>query len=212
MSSNIIDLYGNQVADIKGLRKVIFAINQWTGCEYAVVHAPDWLWPNGRNSPSLLEQLATNKRRFINNDSVFREIEGGFDRLATDVFDRMPEKAIVVNDTLVSLRKVVEAKCSPGHAHSYGSRLTAKIVASLLGWDFVDAADVVHFENDALDLKTTRERIAQRLAGQKTVLSTGYGTRTSTGEIVCFPDTFQADMRDIIEGCLRAERQRRRVA
>lgn len=84
-------------------------------------------------------------------------------------------------------RAAIQRKCSAAFAAGRGEYLSARLLAQLLGFRFVDAADCVRFtEGGALDRAATRREMLHCLCGEPFVLPGFYGADAANRAFV-FP-------------------------
>jgi aspartate kinase len=83
-----------------------------------------------------------------------------------------------VKDDLAEIRSRLAA-AGPDYAASRGEWLSAQLLAEFLGWEFLDAAELVRFSADGrLDSEATRAAISARLGGRpRSVIPGFYGAR-----------------------------------
>jgi aspartate kinase len=88
--------------------------------------------------------------------------------------------------TLAEVRAKIEGGAGPDYAASRGEAIHGRVVAALLGAEYVDAADVVKFDRSGrLDLKTY-ELIKARCSGGGRYVIPGFYGSTASGEIKTF--------------------------
>lgn len=88
----------------------------------------------------------------------------------------------VVNDVKAQIRNVREEAFTA----SRGEYLCAKLLASVFGFEFVDAADIIEFKDGKLCLDKSVELILSRLAGVKHAIIPGFYGSDDFGRIVTF--------------------------
>ncbi len=85
------------------------------------------------------------------------------------------------------IRENFGKKIGRDYAASRGEYLNGKIMASYLGFDFIDAAEVVRFDEDGSFLgDVTNELLAARLEGTKGAVIPGFYGAKDSGKIVTF--------------------------
>ena len=85
------------------------------------------------------------------------------------------------------LKKHLEQNPSPDYMASRGEYLNSKIIASYLGYTFIDAAEVIFFqENGALDEQKTYQTLAMRLMGADHAVVPGFYGALPDGTIHTF--------------------------
>jgi aspartate kinase len=173
---------GSSVADAAQLRKVESIVNGDPDRQVVVVSAPGKRSPDDSKITDLLYRC---------HDCVARGVSFG------DVFSTIAEryKGIVralglsfdFEHELELIRSGIEAARTPDFAASRGEYLSARIVAELLQSDFVDAIDIVQFnEEGRLSVDGTGSNIRQRLQGGKRVVVPGFYGSAPDGSIRTF--------------------------
>ncbi len=91
-----------------------------------------------------------------------------------------------ISSDIETIYKDMKAGAGEDYVKSRGEYLSGKLLASYLGWKFVDPADVIKFTNSAeLDQKKTYELIRAVCAGEKSVLPGFFGS-DDDGTIITF--------------------------
>ena len=86
-----------------------------------------------------------------------------------------------------TIREDFGKKIGREYAASRGEFLNGKIMAAYLGFEFVDAAEVIRFNEDGtFDDDTTNELLAERLKESKGAVIPGFYGATEAGRIVTF--------------------------
>lgn len=85
------------------------------------------------------------------------------------------------------IRENFGKKIGRDYAASRGEYLNGKIMAAYLGYEFIDAADVIRFgENGSFDEETTNQLLAKRLEDSKGAVIPGFYGAKADGTIVTF--------------------------
>ncbi len=93
--------------------------------------------------------------------------------------------------TLADEFSIIEKNFKDGagrdYAASRGEFLNGKIMAEYLGYEFIDAAEVIFFdENDEFDAEKTNEVMTERLAGMKNAVIPGFYGSKPDGKVKTF--------------------------
>jgi len=174
---------GTSLASAEAFRKVKAIMEQDDRRCFAVVSAPGKRDAADHKITDLL---------YACHDRVSRG--EGFDDLFAQISDRY--RSIVaglgleldLESLLDEIRGRIPQQSQPDYAASRGEFLNAVILAALLGYEFVDALDLIRFnENGFLDLVATERLIAEKLPpGTRAVIPGFYGTMPD-GSIKTFP-------------------------
>lgn len=85
------------------------------------------------------------------------------------------------------IRENFQKKAGVDYAASRGEFLNGKIMASYLGFEFIDAAEVVRFNDDGtFNDKVTNDLISERLKDKHTVVIPGFYGSKADGTVVTF--------------------------
>ncbi len=85
------------------------------------------------------------------------------------------------------VRERIQSGASADYAASRGEYINGLLMASLLGYEFVDAAEIIFFnENGAFDADKTQEIASKRLSGVKNAVVPGFYGALPSGEIKTF--------------------------
>ncbi len=85
------------------------------------------------------------------------------------------------------IKKQFLSKAGSMYAASRGEYLNGKIMAKYLGYDFVDAANVIRFDGDGnFDPDTTQKLLSQRLAASERAVVPGFYGAMANGTVVTF--------------------------
>lgn len=95
---------------------------------------------------------------------------------------------------------------SPDYTASRGEYLNGKIMARYLGFEFVDAAEVVMFDEDGgLSLRRTNKAMAKRLAGLKNAVIPGFYGRGWDGKVKTFSRGGSDITGSIVAGAMKVD-------
>ncbi len=85
------------------------------------------------------------------------------------------------------IRKNFQNKAGADYAASRGEFLNGKIMSSYLGFEFVDAAEVVRFNDDgSFNDEATNDLLSERLEGMQTAVVPGFYGAKADGTVVTF--------------------------
>lgn len=92
-----------------------------------------------------------------------------------------------LTDDFETIKKQFLAKAGSMYAASRGEYLNGKIMAKYLGYEFVDAANVIRFHKDgSFDSETTNRLLAQRLDVCERAVIPGFYGAMANGKVVTF--------------------------
>ncbi len=94
---------------------------------------------------------------------------------------------MTLNDEFETIKKKFTAKAGSMYAASRGEYLNGKIMAKYLGFDFIDAANVIRFDKEGnLDTDTTNRLLAERLNVSEHAVIPGFYGSMANGTVVTF--------------------------
>ena len=175
---------GSSVADAIQIRKLRNIVNADEDIRFVVVSAPGKRYADDSKVTDLLYLCKTHKEHNIPYEQIFQVICDRFisteENLCVDVGMR---------DELEVIRQELEKGASADYIASRGEYLNAKIIAAFLGFDFVDACEIVKFnERGRLMDDLTNDLIGKTLEKHKRAVVPGfYGEKLEDGSIKTFP-------------------------
>lgn len=153
---------GSSSADASKLRQATSIINSDPVRRYVVISSPGERTDDDIKITDLLYMCHSRFSNRENYQDMLDEIHRRFEEIVSGLgidFD--------VESEIKELQKNLMLGRSNDYIASRGEYITAKILAKVLGWEFVDAADVIFFNNDGSlnELKTfaTSSRILKPL-------------------------------------------------
>ena len=97
------------------------------------------------------------------------------------------ELKISLEDEFRTIEKNFKAKAGDNYAASRGEYLNGIIMATYLGFEFVDAAEVILFDMDGeFDSETTNRKLRERLAGMEAAVVPGFYGACEDGRVKTF--------------------------
>ncbi len=173
---------GSSVADAAQLRKVEAIVRKDPERRVVVVSAPGKRSAQDTKVTDLLYRFHECARTGNRPDDVFQAIAGRYRAIVREL-----EVAVDIERDLDVVREGVLSGATADYAASRGEYLNARIVAALLGWECVDAADIVRFDGDGHLLgKETDSAIEERLRAAGPVVVPGFYGAMPDGSIKTF--------------------------
>jgi aspartate kinase len=173
---------GSSLADAAQFRKVQAIVQENSERSVVVVSAP-----GKRNA----QDVKITESLYTCHECV--RTGSGFDAVFQLIADRYLEivrglgAAVEIDRELAAVREGILAGTTPDFAASRGEYLSARIMAALLGRDFVDAAEIVRFDGEGkLLTRETDDAIEERLRGGKPVVVPGFYGAMPDGSIKTF--------------------------
>ena len=173
---------GSSVADVIQLNKMKNIIMSDESRRYVVVSAPGKRYAGDNKITDLLYLCKTHLEHNLPYEQIFQVV---CDRYMAEAVN-LGVKADLAAE-FADIRKKLENGGTADYIASRGEYVNAMIIAEFLGFDFVDAADMIVFDkNGVLMPEETSKRIVEILAEhEKTVIPGFYGA-DADGNIITF--------------------------
>ena len=178
----VVKFGGSSLANADQFKKVGAIISEDESRRYVVPSAPgkrfasdikvtDMLYAcyeaavNGSDFTEQLEQIKERYQEIIDGLNLSFSLESDFEKIREDFSNQAGQD----------------------YAASRGEFLNGKIMAAYLGFDFVDAAEVVRFDNDgSFNADITNELLSAKLKDMHTAVIPGFYGAKESGEVVTF--------------------------
>lgn len=172
---------GSSLADAKQFEKVKNIILEDSDRKYVIVSAPGKGINNKHKVTDLLlmcHQLASHG---LNINEVFWNIENTYRSIVKNL-----DLEVDVDIILRKIHQDIQNGASLAYTVSRGEYLNAILMADYLGWDFVDAKDIIFFEAGKLDERKTENKIFEILKEKENSVIPGFYGSDENGEIQIF--------------------------
>ena len=174
---------GSSVADAIQIRKLRDIVSADESIKYVVVSAPGKRYADDSKVTDLLYLCKTHIEHKIPYEQIFQVIYDRFMAVEADLGVDVNIKA-----ELRTIKKDIEEGASVDYIASRGEYLNAKIIAAYLGFDFVDAKEIIKFnEKGKLMEDLTNDLIGKTLQKHESAVIPGfYGEKLEDGAIKTF--------------------------
>jgi aspartate kinase len=173
---------GTSVADAAQFRKVQAIVKEDPDRRIVVVSAPGKRGPDDAKITDLLYRCHDTMRGGGALDPIFETIAERYRGIVREL-----GLTIDIEKDIAEVRQGIVRNSSADYAASRGEYLNARIAASLLSWEFVDAADIIRFDAaGALQTEDTVAAIAKRLQESRPVVVPGFYGSKPDGSIRTF--------------------------
>lgn len=163
---------GSSVADADHVKKVKAILNADKRRSIVVVSAPGRRFAEDEKVTDMLYQCAALVTEGKSCLPVFRKIE---DRYRAIIRDLGMDESILDSEFKTILSDISSSR-GPDYAASRGEYLSAQLVATYLGWEFVDTAPLIVVKSDGTPDDSSLLHLSQALStGGKYVLPGFYG-------------------------------------
>ena len=174
---------GSSVADAIQIRKLRDIVKADDSIKYVVVSAPGKRYADDSKVTDLLYLCKTHIEHRIPYEQIFQVI--------CDRYVSTEENLVVdvnIHEELEVIRRELENGATADYIASRGEYLNAKIIAAFLGFDFVDAQEMIKFnEKGKLMDELTNDLIGSVLKNhEKAVIPGFYGEKLEDGAIKTF--------------------------
>lgn len=189
---------GSSLSDSKQFKKVKDIINKADDREVIVVSAPGKRHPLDIKITDLLVEVAQSKEeseeieKIIDNlrmrlNNLLKNKENNLSKIENRFYDICSELGLEgklleeINHTI----EEIEKSTSKDFILSRGEYLNAKIMSEYLGYKFIDAKEIIYFQDNDVDLEKSYKIIRKTIGkGEKVVVPGFYGNKN--GEIKVF--------------------------
>lgn len=167
----VVKFGGSSLADAAQFRKVAEIVRAEESRRYVVPSAPGKRFSEDDKVTDLLYKCYEKASKGESIDEVFSLITKRYDGIIAD----LGLEGYSLEDEYRYIRGSVLHKAGRDYVASRGEYLNGKILAEYLGYDFIDAAEVVFFKEDgSFDSERTNEAMAARLAKHERAVIPGF--------------------------------------
>ena len=182
MGSKVAKFGGSSLANADQFRKVKKIIEDNPDRKYIVPSAPGKRAPEDSKITDLLYLCHAHVQQNIPMDEVFRPLRKRYEDIVRDL-----NLDLDIAVYLDEVRERIIRGASADYTASRGEYLNGIVMSGLLGYDFVDAADVVFFDSRGnLETERTHQAMKKRLAGHERAVIPGFYGSSRDGEIKTF--------------------------
>ena len=178
----VVKFGGSSLASAEQFKKVGEIIRADHERKFVVPSAPGKRYPEDTKVTDMLYACYA----LAEEDKDFKaELQAIKDRYQ-EIIDGL-ELKISLEDEFRTIEKNFKAKAGDNYAASRGEYLNGIIMATYLGFEFVDAAEVILFDMDGeFDSETTNRKLRERLAGMEAAVVPGFYGACEDGRVKTF--------------------------
>jgi len=192
---------GSSLANSEQFKKVKSIVCDNEKRKYVIPSAPGKRFDKDCKITDLLYLCHAHAENGISFDDVFKHIEERYLTLALEL-----EVKVDIKEQLEGIKEKIREGASAEYTASRGEYLNGLILADYLGYEFIDAAEVIRFKNyGRLDLETTKNALEGRMAGVEKAVIPGFYGATIDGTIKTFSRGGSDITGAIIARCVDAE-------
>ncbi len=182
MGTKVAKFGGTSLADASQILKVKQIVEADPERRYVVPSAPGKRSRTDQKITDLLYLAHEQARQGIKIDDVFKLIADRFLQIVEDLNLKLD-----LTPHLTEIKRRIQNGASADYAASRGEYLNGIIIAALLGYDFVDAKEIIHFDSTGrYDNELTIESASQRLRKHKKAVVPGFYGSMPDGTIKTF--------------------------
>ncbi len=173
---------GSSLADAAQFRKVADIVKADVNRRYVVPSAPGKRFGDDIKVTDMLYDCYSKARRGENFDEEFSHICARFQKIINEL-----ELDLNLENEFEYIHSAFLRKAGKAYAASRGEYLCGLVLASYLGYDFVDAARVVCFTDEGhFDAELTNATLAEELAKHEHAVIPGFYGSTPNDSIMTF--------------------------
>lgn len=182
MGIKVVKFGGSSLADAEQIQKVQAIINADPERRYMVPSAPGKRNSADHKVTDLLYLCHAHVQQGISFDEVFQLISRRYLEIVADL-----GLSLDFQPYLDEVKKTIAGGASADYTASRGEYLNGIIVAHLLGWEFVDPAEIIFFnEHGHFDSEKTQKAVSQRLSSVERAVIPGFYGSNPDGSIKTF--------------------------
>ena len=183
MGVKVVKFGGSSVADVIQIRKTKEIIEADGDRRYIIVSAPGKRFDEDNKVTDLLYLCHTHMEHNLPYDQLLQVIQDRFMSTAVNLGAK-----IDFSGDFKEISDALGNACSKDYMASRGEYLSAKLIASYLGYDFIDAAGLILFdEKGRLLTEESHAALKEELEKhERGVIPGFYGTQIGTSEIKTF--------------------------
>lgn len=178
----VVKFGGSSLASAKQFQKVADIIHEDDSRRYVVPSAPGKRFSDDTKVTDMLYQcydLAVEGKDFL---PLLKKIQARYDEIIQGLGLKL-----CLNEEFVTIKDNFEKKAGCQYAASRGEYLNGIVMAAYLGYEFVDAAEVIFFDEDgSFDAEQTNAALAERLKGTERAVIPGFYGAAADGTVRTF--------------------------
>lgn len=182
MSLKVCKFGGSSLADGNQIRKVQTIVDSDPQRRYVVPSAPGKRNADDRKITDLLYLCHAHAQQHIQIDDVFKLVAQRYRQIVDDL-----NLSLNIDTDLETIHRNITNGATADYAASRGEYLCGRILAQLLGCEFVDGAEVIHFNaSGQFDVDRTHESVSTRLSKVERAVIPGFYGCLPDGQVKTF--------------------------
>lgn len=201
MGVKVVKFGGSSLADANQFKKVAAIIKSDDKRRYVVPSALGKRFSEDIKVTDMLYKCAKQAGSGIDFSETFGMIKERYNGIISELGIDMS-----LDDEFDSIESELKSRSAKDFAASRGEYLNGKVLASYLGFEFVDAADVIIFDTKGmLLLEETVKAVREKLSGLPNAVIPGFYGRTTEGYVKTFSRGGSDVTGSIIANAVKAE-------
>lgn len=201
MSDKVVKFGGSSLADANQFRKVAAIIKSDSKRRYVVPSAPGKRFSDDIKVTDMLYKCCELAGSGIDFSDQFKIIKDRYNGIISELGINMS-----LDEEFDTIVRELKARPAKDYAASRGEYLNGKVLAKFLGFNFVDAADIIVFDTKgSLLLDRTVTAARERLKGLENAVIPGFYGKTTEGVIKTFSRGGSDVTGSIIANAVRAD-------
>lgn len=178
----VVKFGGSSLADAKQFEKVKEIIEADESRKYVVCSAPGKRFKGDNKVTDLLLMVYQLASHDISYEEVFSQIEERFYEINNDL-----NLGVALDYLFSEIKDNIKAGASQDYLVSRGEYLNGVLLAKYLGYEFIDAADIIRFNDQArLDEDLTVEAMKEYLLPEERAVIPGFYGSDPEGHVMTF--------------------------
>ena len=180
--SKVVKFGGSSLADAKQFQKVADIIKADPERHFVVVSAPG----KRNDKDTKVTDMLYKTYALAEDDKDFSKELAAIEARYNEIIKGLKLK-LSLKDEFAKIEENFKAKAGSDYAASRGEYLNGIIMSNYLGFDFVDPAEVILFDDDgSFDAEMTNRKVAKRLKGVENAVISGFYGAYEDGRIKTF--------------------------
>lgn len=178
----VVKFGGSSLADAKQFRKVGAIIHSDPSRAYVVVSAPGKRFDGDVKVTDLLYECCEKAEKGESFQDPFTDIKSRYKEIITGL-----NLDLSLDEDFDTIAENLKTKPNRDYIASRGEYLNGKVMAAFLGFSFVDAKEIIAFDEEGnLDEETTEELIQDKLSTVDYAVIPGFYGRGKDGSVTTF--------------------------
>ena len=173
---------GSSVADADQIKKVKAILDSDKNRRIAIVSAPGKRNKDDEKITDLLYKCNSLVQKGLTCRPVFNEISKRFVQIA----QKLKIDDVKLSERLDDIRCMIDAGRGADYTASRGEYLSALVISEYLGWEFLDAEDVIVINSDSTVNEATYKKLREKLDPEKRYVIPGFYGETEQGVVKTF--------------------------